>query len=214
MIDLRKISKSFGNVRAVEAVSLAIEDGEVIVIQGPSGSGKTTLLRLIAGLALPDDGEIFIDEVVVSTPSWASAPYLRGVGVVFQRSALWPHMTVAQNVRFPILQLSREVASERVREVLEAVRLQDLARRYPNQLSGGEARRVALARALVARPQRLLLDEPLTHIDPALKERLLGLIKDHTQEMGATLLYITHDESEAEEVGGRLYRMENGKVLG
>jgi ABC-type sulfate/molybdate transport systems ATPase subunit len=92
--------------------------------------------------------------------------------------------------------------------------LKDLARRYPNQLSGGEARRVALARALAARPQRLLLDEPLTHIDPALKERLLTLIKDQTQEMGATLMYITHDEREAEDVGGRLHRMENGRVVG
>ncbi len=214
MIDLRKVSKSFGNVRAVDAVSLTIEDGEVVVIQGPSGSGKTTLLRLIAGLALPDDGKILIDEDVVSTPTWASAPYSRGVGIVFQRSALWPHMTVAQNVLFPIVSLPRQAALERVAQLLEAVGLQDFARRYPNQLSGGEARRVALARALAARPHRLLLDEPLTNIDPALKERLLALIKDHTQKTGATLMYITHDEREAEEADGKLHRMENGRVVG
>ena len=141
MIDLRKVSKSFGSVRAVDAVSLVIESGEVVVIQGPSGSGKTTLLRLIAGLALPDDGEVLIDEEVVSTPAWASAPYSRGVGIVFQRSALWPHMTVAQNVAFPILDLPRQAAFERVIQLLEAVGLQDFERRYPNQLSGGEARR-------------------------------------------------------------------------
>jgi ABC-type Fe3+/spermidine/putrescine transport system ATPase subunit len=214
MIELRKISKSFGVVSAVDAASMTIEARDVVVVQGPSGSGKTTLLRLIAGLALPDDGEILIDEEVVSTPSGASPPFSRGVGVVFQRSALWPHMTVAQNIRFPILNLPKQAASERVAQLLEAVGLKDLARRYPNQLSGGEARRVALARALAARPQRLLLDEPLTHIDPALKERLLTLIKDQTQEMGATLMYITHDEREAEDVGGRLHRMENGRVVG
>ena len=213
MIELHRVSKMFGDVTAIDAASMTIDAQEIVVVQGPSGSGKTTLLRLIAGLALPDAGEIHIDEAVVSTPTWASPPYSRGVGVVFQRAALWPHMTVAQNVRFPILQLPQQEALERVTKLLEAVGLQDLARRYPSQLSGGEARRVALARALAAQPQRLLLDEPLTHIDPALKERLLGLIKKHAQETGATLLYITHDAHEAEAVGGRLYRIENGRVL-
>ncbi len=214
MIELEHLAKSFGAVRAVDDVSLSIPSGSVNVIQGPSGGGKTTLLRLVAGLELPDRGEILLDGKRVSAPGWATAPHTRGIGIVFQRSALWPHMTVAQNVRFAISRdggsrgrLARQGrpggTASRLEELLAQTSLTRLAGRYPAQLSGGEARRVALARALAAQPRRLLLDEPLTNIDPELKSQLLDTILHHVRETAATLLYVTHDREEARQVGVR-----------
>lgn len=214
MITLRQVSKSFGTVRAVVDVTLTISTAEIVVVQGPSGGGKTTLLRLIAGLELPDAGEISLDGERVSSPGWATAPHSRGVGIVFQRPALWPHMTVAQNVRFAMNGLSRAEATSHLGYLLEETSLTGLASRYPSQLSGGEARRVALARALASRPRRLLLDEPLTNLDPDLKERLLASILKAVQEAGSTLVYVTHDREEAREVGGRWLRMVDGRIVG
>jgi iron(III) transport system ATP-binding protein len=219
MIDLKHLSRSFGPVRAVDDVSLSIAGGDVVVVQGPSGGGKTTLLRLVAGLELPDAGEILLDGERVSAAGWATAPHTRGIGIVFQRSALWPHMTVAQNVCFamspdgnPRGRFARQGrawdTASRLELLLGQTSLAGLAGRYPAQLSGGEARRVALARALAARPQRLLLDEPLTNLDPELKSQLLDTILHHVQETGATLLYVTHDGEEAHQVDVRWRAMD------
>jgi len=214
MISLKRVSKAFGSIRAVDHVSLEILAGQVVVIQGPSGSGKTTLLRLIAGLELPDSGVIALDDEVVSAVDWATPPHSRGIGIVFQRSALWPHMTVAQNLCFAMNGLSKAEADAHLHEILERVVLTDLRDRYPSQLSGGEARRVAVGRAMAARPKRLLLDEPLTSLDPELKGRLLTAILEYAHETGATVLYITHDREEARAVGHVRLCMERGRIVG
>jgi ABC-type Fe3+/spermidine/putrescine transport system ATPase subunit len=212
VISLRAVSKSFGTVRAVESVSLDAEQGEIVVLQGPSGGGKTTLLRLIAGLEVPDEGEIWLDGRRFSAPQQCEAPHSRGIGMVFQRSALWPHMTVAGNIRFVLGGDARQEAGARLSQLLEALELGTLASRYPSEISGGQARRAALARALAPKPRRLLLDEPLTSLDPALRGSALRTIVQQVAETGATLLYVTHDEEEAGLVKGRMVRMDHGRL--
>ena len=212
MISLHGVSKSFGPIQAVEAVSLEARQGEIVVLQGPSGGGKSTLLRLISGLEVPDEGEVWLDGRCVSAPRRCEAPHARGIGMVFQRSALWPHMTVAGNIRFGLGRAAPKETQARLSQLFEALELGPLAGRYPSQLSGGEARRVALARALAPRSRRLLLDEPLTSLDPALRERALQAILRQVEETEATLLYVTHDADEATLVGGRMVRMDHGRL--
>jgi len=211
MIAIRRLTKCFGAVKAIDNLTLEIATGETVVIQGPSGSGKTTLLRLIAGLEVPDQGEIHIRGKLVSSPGWVAPPHTRKIGFVFQRSALWPHMTVAQNIRFA-MNRKKDVAFL-LRELLQQMVLEDLSNRYPNQLSGGEARRVALARALAAQPKHLLLDEPLTSLDPDLQMRLLQVIQDYVGISNATLLYVTHAINEVQQVSGMLLQLDHGRVL-
>jgi len=213
MISLKQVTKTYASIRALEDINLEIADGETLVIQGPSGSGKTTLLRLIAGLEIPNLGEIYIDGERVSSPEQLFPTYKRGIGFVFQRSALWPHMTVSQNIQFAMYQETKTEAKVSLVKLLEVTELQSLANRYPQQLSGGEARRVAIARALAARPRILLLDEPLTSLDPDLHTRLLDKIQEYTKQANATLLYVTHVVEEAKQVAGRLVRLERGRVV-
>jgi ABC-type sulfate/molybdate transport systems ATPase subunit len=213
MIAIRQVTKLFGNIKAVDALTLEIPAGETLVIQGPSGSGKTTLLRLVAGLELPDQGEIHIAGEPVSAPSWCTPPFSRHIGFVFQRSALWPHMTTAQNISFAIRVKGKHEKTTLLNQLLDMAVLSDLADRYPSQLSGGEARRVALARALAAQPRRLLLDEPFTSLDLDLKTQLLRVIQAYTQEHNTTLLYVTHTADEAQHIGGRMVRMERGNLV-
>jgi ABC-type Fe3+/spermidine/putrescine transport system ATPase subunit len=213
MIALQSVTKTFGTVTALDDLTFEIPAGQTMVIQGPSGSGKTTLLRLIAGLDLPTHGEIHIDGELSSTQTYATPPYTRGIGMVFQRSALWPHMTVAQNIRFAARTETAPEADAIVTELLEETELVELQGRYPSQLSGGEARRVALARAVAARPKRLLLDEPLTSLDPDLKLRVLAVIKDYATDSAATLIYVTHILDEAQQVGGRFMRLDRGRLV-
>lgn len=210
MILLEGIVKAYGAVPALKSVSLEIERGETVVIQGPSGSGKTTLLRLIAGLELPDDGRIQMDGEWVSGPGWATAPHSRDLGVVFQRSALWPHMTVSQNLLFAARRQSLRERQRWLHELLGWTGLSELADRYPGQLSGGEARRAALARALAPQPRRLLLDEPLTSVDPDRRTELLRVLRTFTEETGCTMLYVTHIREEARLAAGRVLQMRSG----
>jgi iron(III) transport system ATP-binding protein len=213
MIQVQALSKNYGTTPALVDLCLEINAGETVVIQGPSGSGKTTLLRLIAGFELPDQGEIYLDGALVSRPGWGIPPYRREIGMVFQRSALWPHMSVAQNLLYAMDGLPNLEKQLRLSSLLADCGLLSLAKRYPDQLSGGEARRTALARALAANPRRLLLDEPLTNLDPGLKEQLLELILKQTHSQEITLLYVTHDRQEALSIGGRLTLLEGGRVL-
>ena len=212
MISVRNVTLYYSSTIAVDSVSLEVDGNTPVAITGPSGSGKTSLLRLIAGLEIPHQGEIYIDDYLVSKPGWAIEPHIRDIGYVFQTSTLWPHMTVAQNIGFGLHNLHKAEKKNRIREQMEAMSLGDLAGRYPHQISGGEARRVALARALAPRPKYLLMDEPLTNVDPDLKERLLALIMDSVVKTEACLLYVTHDIEEAAAVSGRILKMENGRL--
>ncbi|MCE9616234.1 MAG: ABC transporter ATP-binding protein [Lentisphaerae bacterium] len=209
-IHFENVSKRFGETRAVDAVSLRIEPGELFFLLGPSGCGKTTLLRCLAGFYTPDEGAIRIGERDVTR----LAPHVRDTGMVFQSYALWPHLTVQQNVAFGLemRKLGREEIDRRVGQALELVRMADRARHKPNQLSGGQQQRVALARALVIRPQCLLLDEPLSNLDAKLRLEMRGEIRRICKESGLTALYVTHDQKEALSIADRLAVMESGQL--
>jgi len=206
-LEIRGLSKAYGAVQILNGLALAVPSGGRVVVLGPSGSGKTTLLRLIAGLDLPDAGEVLLDGAVMSTPGWAAPPSERKVGMVFQTPALWTIMTVAENIRFGLGGLERATARQRVGELLAAIELEGLAGRYPHELSGGEARRVALARALAPRPALLLLDEPLTNLNVALKAKVHAVLEAHLAAQQSTLVYVTHDPVEAEAIGGQVLNL-------
>jgi iron(III) transport system permease protein len=213
VIRLEQVDKSYGPVAAVVDAALSVAPGERVAILGPSGSGKTTLMRLIAGLERPDAGEIYLDGRLASAPRQLTPPHLRGIGFAFQAPTLWPHMTVGQNITFGLSSLGRRARQERAQDLLSLMGLQGMGGRYPDQLSGGEARRVGLARALAPRPRYLLLDEPLTYLDTALKTQLMALLSEELDTTGATLLYVTHDETEAACMAARIVRMEQGRLL-
>ena len=193
---LRGLSKSFGATRAVDDVTLDVPAGAFVSLLGPSGSGKTTTLNLIAGFLAPDTGDIQLDERSIADVP----PHKRNIGMVFQSYALFPHMTVTENVGFPLrmrTRLSRADAARRIAEMLDLVQLGHLGGRYPRQLSGGQQQRVAMARALVSHPRLLLMDEPLGALDKKLREQMQIEIKRIHRSVGTTVVYVTHDQSEA-----------------
>jgi len=193
---LRKLSKTFGATAAVDDVSLDVPAGAFVSLLGPSGSGKTTTLNLIAGFLTPDAGDILIDDRSVADVP----PHKRNIGMVFQSYSLFPHMTVADNVGFPLRMrttLTRDEARKRLAEMLALVQLAHLGSRYPRQLSGGQQQRVAIARALVSRPRLLLMDEPLGALDKKLREQMQVEIRHIHRSVGTTVVYVTHDQSEA-----------------
>jgi iron(III) transport system ATP-binding protein len=216
VVDNLRFSYADGHV-ALDGVSLEIADGEFIVILGPSGCGKTTTLRLIAGLETPDRGSIAIDGRLMSAPAEGIfvRPEERGIGMVFQSYAVWPHMSVFENVAYPlrVRGLSRAAIRGKVHDVLELVGLAAEARRAATELSGGQMQRVALARALVYDPALLLFDEPLSNLDLKLRERLRVELKTLQRRTGLTSIYVTHDQSEAVELGDRIMVMEGGRVV-
>ncbi len=210
-VELREISKRFGQTLAVDRVTLQIYKGEFFALLGPSGCGKTTTLRIIAGFERPDSGELFINgQHATNTP-----PQERDLNLVFQDYALFPHLTVKQNVAFGLemQKLPRALIRERVGRALELVRLSGLDTRFPSQLSGGQQQRVALARALVTEPSVLLLDEPLGALDPKLRQEMQLELKRLQRELKITFLYVTHDQKEALKMSDRLAVMHGGRVL-
>ena len=214
-LSLRAVSKRYGQVAALSDASLELEPGRFLVLLGPSGSGKTTLIRCLAGIEKLSAGEIAIDGALVSGPRRHVAPDKRDLGMVFQDFALWPHMTVAQNVAFPLRRrsLSRADGEQRSKQMLEKVGLGAHAGRYPHELSGGQQQRVALARALVARPGLLLFDEPLSALDANLRERLRVEIGTLSREHGATAVYITHDQGEAFALADTIGVLQDGRLV-
>ena len=213
MIRLDRVHKAFGQVLAVSDVTLAIERHTAVSLTGPSGSGKTTLLRLIAGLEEPDTGEISLDGQIVSRPGAVTAPHTRSIGMVFQHPALWPHLTVARHIAFGLARWEREQIKARLETMARLVRLQGLAGRYPHQLSGGEAQRVALARALAPRPRILLLDEPLSNLDPELHTDMLELIRKVRAETGVTMIFVSHDPQTAAATCDRVVVIRGGRIV-
>jgi putative spermidine/putrescine transport system ATP-binding protein len=204
------VTRRFGDVRAVDAVSLEIFDGEFFTLLGPSGSGKTTCLRMIAGFERPDGGRLFLHGV----DSGALPPYERDVNTVFQDYALFPHMTVEENVAYgPMIRgVPRAERRRLAMEALGQVKLADLAARRPAQLSGGQRQRVALARALVNRPRVLLLDEPLGALDLTLRQQMQAELKALQRQVGITFVYVTHDQEEALNMSDRLAVMRAGTI--
>jgi len=210
-IDLTGLTKTFGSVTAVAPMSLSVAKGEFLTLLGPSGCGKTTLMRMIAGITLPDRGEIRIaGRDVASLP-----PERRNVGLVFQSYALFPHMTVQANVGFGLRmrRVGRAEAAERVRAALDLVDLAAYAGRFPRELSGGQQQRVALARAIVIEPDVLLLDEPLSNLDAKLRETLREDLRILQQRLGVTAIYVTHDQAEAMALADRIVVMNAGRIV-
>ena len=209
-IDLRNLTRIYGDVVAVDDVSLGIQGGEFLTLLGPSGSGKTTTLRMIAGFEAPTAGDILIDGSSIV----ATMPNERNIGMVFQNYALFPHMTVFKNIAFPLEMRrgKRGTISEKVAEVLELVRLPGYEGRYPRQLSGGQQQRTALARALVFNPQVLLMDEPLGALDRKLREGLQLEIKHLQQQLRITVIYVTHDQEEALVMSDRIAVINQGRI--
>ena len=197
LIDVQQVSKRFGAVQALGEISFSVPRGGSLALRGPSGSGKTTLLRLLCGLEEPDRGQVALDGQVVSQPGRLIPPWQRGIGAVFQKPALWPHLTVRQNAAFGLAGWEKGQAAARLDELLDAAGLARLAGRYPHQLSGGEAQRTALVRALSPRPPILLLDEPFANLDPALRTAMLAFVQQIQQAEGATLILVAHDDESA-----------------
>lgn len=211
-VELVEIEKSFGATAVVKKLSLEVKEHELLALLGPSGCGKTTTLRMIAGLERPDTGVIRLAGAVVDQGATFVQPEKRGLGMVFQSYAVWPHKSVFENVAYP-LQLRRERDVEaRVMEALGWVRLSALAQRRPHELSGGQLQRVALARALVGRPKVLLLDEPLSNLDVALREELRGEIASLRAKLGTTMILVTHDQGEALALADRVAVMNKGVI--
>jgi iron(III) transport system ATP-binding protein len=210
------VSKRFGSHHALNDVSLEVAAGEAVVILGPSGCGKTTLLRLIAGLEIPDRGEIWLAGTQVSGPGRALVPpHERGIGFVFQDLALWPHLTVQKNLDF-VLESAKTPRADRAarrHEVLTLVRIEPLSSRYPHELSGGEQQRVALARALVGQPRVLLLDEPLSSLDPELRATLRGELARLQRVLHVTTVYVTHDREDVTALADRVVEMRGGRIV-
>jgi ABC-type Fe3+/spermidine/putrescine transport system ATPase subunit len=214
LLELRKVSKTFADHLAVDRLDLAVEDGETVVLLGPSGCGKTTTLRMVAGFERPDSGEIVHAGRTLAAPSVFVPPEKRRMAVVFQSYALWPHMTVYDNVAYgpTIAKDSKSEIRRRVCEMLDLVQLGDHAERFPHQLSGGQQQRVALARALVTQPTLLLLDEPLSNLDTRLREEMRAEIKRIRRLLDVTMVYVTHDQAEALSLADRLVVMNGGRI--
>ncbi|HZP88760.1 MAG TPA: ABC transporter ATP-binding protein [Burkholderiales bacterium] len=214
-LSIRDLSKSFGAFRALDRVSLEVRDGEFLAILGPSGCGKTTLLRQVAGFDKPDAGRIAIGDTLVSAPGCHVPPERRRIGIVFQSYALWPHMTVAENVAYglDVAGVREPERSRRVREALSVVALEGFDDRRPAMLSGGQRQRVALARCLVTEPSLVLLDEPLANLDVHLRASMEREFASFHERTRTTMLYITHDQAEAMALADRVAVMEKGRLL-
>jgi spermidine/putrescine ABC transporter ATP-binding subunit len=210
-LELINVSKLFGDVRAVDNISLSIQHGEFLTLLGPSGSGKTTTLNMIAGFEIPSRGDILLETEDITTV----APNNRGIGMVFQNYALFPHMTVSDNIAFPLKM--RKIPGDKIRQsikdVLELVKLPGFEGRYPHQLSGGQQQRIALARALVFEPKILLMDEPLGALDKKLRDHMRLEIKHLQESLDITVIYVTHDQEEALTMSDRIAIMNEGKII-
>jgi ABC-type Fe3+/spermidine/putrescine transport system ATPase subunit len=210
MIELRGVTKRYGDVLANDSVTLKIRRGELMTLLGPSGCGKTTALRCITGHNVPDEGEVWIEgRNVTSVPT-----HKRELGMVFQNFALFPHMTVFDNVEFPLMirRMDKRERRERVMEALRLIRMEQYEKHYPREVSGGQQQRVGLARALVYRPKVLLLDEPLSNLDAKLREEMRFEIRDLIDRLGITAVYVTHDQAEALALSDRVAVMNAGHI--
>ncbi len=213
-VELRNLTKRYGTARVVDDISLKIGHGLLVCLLGPSGCGKTTTLRLLAGFVEPSEGEILVGDRVVSSPSRTLPPEQRNMSMIFQSYALWPHMTVAENVAYGLRlrKMNKGDIKKRVQAMLATIKLEQLADRYPGELSGGQQQRVSLARALVVEPETLLLDEPLSNLDANLREEMRFEVRRLHDEYRYTTVYVTHDQSEAMTTADLIAVMNLGKI--
>jgi iron(III) transport system ATP-binding protein len=213
-VELRGLTKRYDSLAVVDNVSLRIEHGLLVCLLGPSGCGKTTTLRLIAGFIEPSEGEIAVGERVVSSPSRTLPPERRNMSMIFQSYALWPHMTVRENIAYglKLRKLGADAIARKLQTILSTTRLEALADRYPGELSGGQQQRVALARALIVEPETLLLDEPLSNLDANLREEMRFEVRRLHDEYRYTTVYVTHDQSEAMTTADLIAVMNGGKI--
>ncbi len=213
-LSLVNLGKSFGTTAAVQDVSLTLQEGEFVSLLGPSGCGKTTTLRMLAGFMKPTTGSIVVNGATLSSPSFVVPPEKRGMSMIFQSYAIWPNMTVGQNVAFglKLRKLSAAEISQKLDRILDVVQLKHLRDRYPAELSGGQQQRVALARAIVIEPDVLLLDEPLSNLDANLREEMRSEIRRLHDAFRITTVYVTHDQSEAMVTSDRIVVMNHGRI--
>jgi len=215
VVSIRALRKTFAGAAAVNDLDLEIGDGEFVSLLGPSGCGKTTTLRLLAGFLQPDAGEIRVGGDVISSAHLLVPPERRNMSMIFQSYAVWPHMTVAQNVAYGLKfkRLSRHEIDEKIAKLLAVVHLAEFKNRYPAELSGGQQQRVALARALVVQPQILLMDEPLSNLDANLREEMRFEIRRLHEEFKITTVYVTHDQAEAMATSDRIAVIDRGRLV-
>ncbi len=213
-VELRGLTKRYGHVAVVDDISLTIAHGHLVCLLGPSGCGKTTTLRLIAGFVEPDEGEIRVGDKLVSSPAGTLPPERRNMSMIFQSYALWPHMTVAENIIYglKLRKLDRDTIAKKLGAILSTTQLALLAQRYPGELSGGQQQRVALARALIVEPETLLLDEPLSNLDANLREEMRFEVRRLHDTYRYTTVYVTHDQSEAMTTADLICVMNAGKI--
>ncbi len=213
-VELRGLTKRYGDVAVVDDVSLAIEHGHLVCLLGPSGCGKTTTLRLIAGFVEPSAGEIRVGDRLISSPAHSLPPERRNMSMIFQSYALWPHMTVAENIVYGLRlrKMGRDTIAKKLAAILTTTKLAPLAGRYPGELSGGQQQRVALARALIVEPETLLLDEPLSNLDANLREEMRFEVRRLHDAYRYTTVYVTHDQSEAMTTADLICVMNGGKI--
>jgi iron(III) transport system ATP-binding protein len=213
-VELRGLTKRFGSLAVVDDVSLRIDHGQLVCLLGPSGCGKTTTLRLIAGFLEPSAGEIRVGDRLVSSAARTLPPEQRKMSMIFQSYALWPHMTVTENITYGLRlrKLDRDTIAKKLKAILDTTKLEALALRYPGELSGGQQQRVALARALVVEPETLLLDEPLSNLDANLREEMRFEIRRLHDAYRYTTVYVTHDQSEAMTTADLIAVMNGGKI--
>ena len=213
-VELRGLTKKYGPLAVVDDVSMLIEHGSLVCLLGPSGCGKTTTLRLIAGFVEPTAGEIRVGDRVVSTPQRTLPPERRNMSMIFQSYALWPHMTVTENIVYglKLRKVDADTIRKKLDDILATTRLAPLADRYPGELSGGQQQRVALARALIVEPETLLLDEPLSNLDANLREEMRFEVRRLHDEYRYTTVYVTHDQAEAMTTADVIAVMNAGKI--
>lgn len=213
-VTLQHITKKFGDNIVINDMNDTFQDGEFVTLLGPSGCGKSTMLRIIAGFEKPTSGKLFIDDQLISGGKVFVPPERRNIGMVFQSYAVWPHMNVFDNVAYPltIKRIHKNEIKESVERVLDITHLGQYTQRFPNQLSGGQQQRIALARALVASPHLLLLDEPLSNLDAKLRESMRFEIKEIQKKTGITVVYVTHDQTEAMAMSDRIFLLHRGVV--
>ncbi|MFC6988919.1 ABC transporter ATP-binding protein [Haloplanus sp. GCM10025708] len=212
VLELDGVSKRYGSERVISDLELTVRDGEILTLLGPSGCGKTTTLRLISGLERPDGGEVRLNETAVAGPGTFVSPERRGIGVVFQEFALFPHLTAAENVAFGLDGWSERQREARVEELLSLVGLEAQGDSYPDELSGGQQQRVALARSLAPEPEVLLLDEPFSNLDVDLRVQMREEVRRILKETGVTAVSVTHDQEEAMSISDRVAVMNDGKI--